>query len=65
MLFKGMAHRNSPLTYFMCGSKNFRRVCVCVGGGGEGSPPGQTDSRRNSENFLGVGVVFLILNLFC
>ena len=25
-LYKGMAQRNSPQTYFMCGSKNFRRV---------------------------------------
>ena len=40
-------------------------VCVCVDGGG--SPPGQLDSRRNSENFFegGGGVVFLVLNLFC
>ena len=33
--FKGMAHRNSPQTYIMCGSKNFRRVharaCVWMG----------------------------------
>ena len=36
---------------------------VCVDGGG--SPPGQTDRRRNSENFFEVGVVFLVLNLFC
>ena len=64
-IFKGLAHRNSPPTYFMCGSKNFRRVHarVCVDGGG--SPPGQTDSKRNSENFFGVGMVFLVLNLFC
>ena len=50
----------------MCGSKNFHRVharvCVCVDGGG--GPPDQTDSRRNSENFFEVGVVFLVLNLF-
>ena len=39
------------------------RACVCVDG--RGSPPGQTDSRRNSENFFEVGVVFLVLNLFC
>ena len=40
-LFKGMAHRKSPRTYFMCRSNNFRRVHarVCVDGGG--SPPGQ------------------------
>ena len=34
-MFKGLAHRNSPPTYFMCGSKNFRRVhagvCVWMG----------------------------------
>ena len=57
-LNKGMAHRNSPQTYFMCGSKNRRvhaRVCVCVDG--VGSP--------NSENFFEVGVVFLVLNLLC
>ena len=39
------------------------RARVCVDG--RGSPPGQTDSRRNSENFFEVGVVFLVLNLFC
>ena len=63
-LFKGMAYRNSPQTYFMCTSKNFRRVHTraCMDGGG--SPPGQTDSRRNSENFFEVGVVFLVLNFF-
>ena len=60
-----MAHRNSPRTYFMCGSKNFRCVLarVCVDGGG--SPTGQTDSRRNSEKKIWVGVVFLVLSLFC
>ena len=32
---------------------------------GGGSPPGQTDSRRISESFFEVGVVFLVLNLNC
>ena len=41
---------------------SFARACVGVDGGG--SPPGQTDSRINSENFFEVGVVFLVLNLF-
>ena len=34
-LYKGMAHRNPPQTYFMCISKNFRRehrrMCVRMG----------------------------------
>ena len=29
-LFKGMAHRNSLQTYFMCRSKNFRHVHASV-----------------------------------
>ena len=44
----------------MCGSKNFRRVHlhVCMDGGG--SPPGQTDSRRNSEKNLRWGVILIL-----
>ena len=57
----------TPLRLISCADQRIfvvcMRVCVCVDGGG--SPPGQTDSRRNSENFFGVGMVFLVLNLFC
>ena len=60
-------HIETPLRLISCEDQRIFALCtrvrVCVDGGG--SPPGQTDSRRNSENFFEVGVIFLVLNLFC
>ena len=64
-----MAHSmETPLGLISWVIKEFpscARVRGCVDGGG--SPPGQTESIGNSENFfeVGGGVVFLVLNLFC